>query len=387
MIAKTIKGNTTKEIETALVELLSQSFTPSVALVFLPYFLNPSEIQELFSRNNIQILGTSSYGSFNNADFDGNSIVSMLFDLKPEYFKIELHETTLVNTYEVATSIGKSGKNYFNNPAFILIPGGMMVDGELVMKGVLDGCNSNVPLFGGAASADFSAAGNTFVFDNKKTTEQGIITMIIDTDNVEVRGLAVGGWEPIGAFHTITKSSGNVVYSIDGIPALDCIAQYGGIDLENAKAHNNLMDYFINIDRMFQFEVHRQGKPPIMRAPLLANYNEKHIVFSASVPEGSQVIFSLFPGFDTTENVLKDYSKYHDENQQADAVILFSCCGRVVSLGPWIENELQKIGTIWGAPFAGFFTFGEFGPDKNGFTDFHNLTCSLMMLTEKNNNK
>ena len=383
MKAKSIKGNTVEEIESALAKCFKENYSPTLALVFLPFFIEPTDLVMLFNKHKIALIGSSSYGSFSEAEYDKSEIVCMLFDINPDCFQIQLSDTTSYNTYEISCLIGKVGNKIFKNPAFVVISGGVNIDCDLVIKGIVDTAGPNVPLFGGSASTDFNI-GKTFIFSNQNICYQGIIALIIDNDRINVTGLAIGGWEPIGAFHTITKSLGNIVYTINDMPALDLIAFYTGVNMEAVRNINNPIGYFTDNDKMFQLELHREGKSPIMRSPLLANFEEKYIVFGGSVPEGSKVIFTLLPGFETTDKLLYEFNDFNKINPKADALILFSCCGREFALGPWVDEELIKIGKIWNVPYAGFFTYGEIGPDKKGATDFHNLTCSLMILSEKN---
>ena len=57
----------------------------------------------------------------------------------------------------------------------------------------------------------------------------------------------------------------------------------------------------------------------------------------------------------------------------ADAVILFSCAGRILSLGPLMSKEIEGIYKVWNAPMAGFFCNGEIGPIR-GVTHLHGYT-------------
>jgi len=68
---------------------------------------------------------------------------------------------------------------------------------------------------------------------------------------------------------------------------------------------------------------------------------------------------------------------------EADALLIFSCIGRQVTLGPLVSEEIQGIQETWGTPMAGFFCMGEFGKTRNGRTQFHGTTCSWVVLKEK----
>ncbi|MBL0306480.1 MAG: hypothetical protein IPQ25_10735 [Chitinophagaceae bacterium] len=55
-----------------------------------------------------------------------------------------------------------------------------------------------------------------------------LIALIIDEDKISIKGLATCGWKPIGITKTVTKSEGNIVYTIDDQPALDLLMNYLG---------------------------------------------------------------------------------------------------------------------------------------------------------------
>jgi hypothetical protein len=91
----------------------------------------------------------------------------------------------------------------------------------------------------------------------------------------------------------------------------------------------------------------------------------------------------MLPGFDVIDTTRKEFTEYKKDQPEADALIMFSCAGRQVSLGPYASDEIEGIKEIWNAPMAGFFCFGEIGRVEKGNTEFQNMTCSLAILKEK----
>jgi hypothetical protein len=67
----------------------------------------------------------------------------------------------------------------------------------------------------------------------------------------------------------------------------------------------------------------------------------------------------------------------------ADAVILFSCAGRLSSLGPMMGKEIEETHKVWNALMAGFFSYGEIARATDGNNDLHNLTACCVVLKEK----
>jgi len=84
------------------------------------------------------------------------------------------------------------------------------------------------------------------------------------------------------------------------------------------------------------------------------------------------------------EKVIKDCEDLKtNEMPEADAVILFSCAGRQVSLGPMIQQEIEGLRKIWNVPMAGFFSNAELARATGGNLEMHNLTNCCVVLKEK----
>ena len=71
------------------------------------------------------------------------------------------------------------------------------------------------------------------------------------------------------------------------------------------------------------------------------------------------------------------------EMPEADAVLVFSCAGRIVSLGLLMSKELEGIKDVWNAPIAGMFSNAELGRATGGNLEMHNLTTCVIALKEK----
>jgi hypothetical protein len=67
----------------------------------------------------------------------------------------------------------------------------------------------------------------------------------------------------------------------------------------------------------------------------------------------------------------------------AEALLIFSCAGRLSALGPMAQQENDSLADVWRVPMAGFFTYGEFGRGLNGKHEFYSTTNSWVVLKEK----
>ena len=102
------------------------------------------------------------------------------------------------------------------------------------------------------------------------------------------------------------------------------------------------------------------------------------------IPEGKELQFTLPPDFDIVESVLANARDQREKvKSDADALLIFSCYGRLSALGPMVQEENDGLQQIWNAPMAGFFTYGEYGKDQSGLHEFHSTTCSWVALKEK----
>ena len=121
-----------------------------------------------------------------------------------------------------------------------------------------------------------------------------------------------------------------------------------------------------------------------MRPGLLIDWSDHSFYCSGSVPQGCKVRFSLPPDFDVVEKVISNCEELKaGEMPEADAVIVFSCAGRQVALGPMIQQEVEGLKNIWKVPLAGMFSNAELGRATGGNLEMHNLTTCVVALKEK----
>ena len=379
MQAKTIKGKSTDEISSALTESMTDGFKPTLAIVFLSVKQDREAISRLLDEKGIQIFGSTTSGEFISADISEGGIAIMLLDMNPAYFKLLFLETGEQTTLENAKHIGLAGKGNFTNPAFIIASGWLTQDGENIVEGITNGFGADVTIFGGMAGDDLALDG-PLVFTNDQSSSKGLLALIIDEDKIQINGIATCGWKPIGTTKTITKSEGNVVYTIDDKPALDMIMKYLGVDYD----FDSGKEIVTQLGALYPLQMEREGVAPVMRTAMFANRNDRSLICAGNIPQGSKVKFSLPPDFDAIEQVVAECKDLKREQQpEADALIMFSCISRQLSFGILIKEEIDQIQKLWDVPLAGFFSYGEFGRSKTGKHEFHNNTCCVLLLKEK----
>ncbi len=387
MKAKSIKGKSIEEIQSALEQSLSGDFKPTLAIVFISVKQDREAISRLLDEKGIQVFGATTAGEFIDGEIEAGSIVMLLLNMNPAYFKMEFIETSQEKTFEDAKKLGVIGKENFANPAFIIATGGVFIDGDKIIEGVIQGFGTpdlpgekELTIFGGMAGDDLIAE-KPIVFTNGKNTDNAILALVIDEDKIDVRGIASCGWKAIGTSKTVTKSEGNTVYTIDDKPALDMLMKYLGVEVkldENKEIVSFLSSWY------YPLQLDRENGDTVIRATRFANQKDRSLICTGTVPQGSAIRFSLPPDFDSIETVVAECESIKDHTQeQADAMIMFSCVSRHLSFGALMKEEIEQVQNIWGAPMAGFFTYGEYGKSKIGTNEFHNNCCCVVVLKEK----
>jgi small ligand-binding sensory domain FIST len=168
------------------------------------------------------------------------------------------------------------------------------------------------------------------------------------------------------------------VFTVDDVPVLELTKKFGGLTEDNTEAQLAL------IATNFPLQLQREKGAPVMRPGLLIDWKDGSFYCGGKVPQGSKIKFSLPPDFDVIEKVVEGLKDLKDtEMPDADAVIVFSCAGRILSLGPLMSKEVEEIYNIWNAPMAGFFSNGEIARATDGNNDLHNLTACCVVLKEK----
>lgn len=379
MKAKSLKGRSTEEVNALLENAVSDGFKPTLAIAFISKSQDRAAICSLLDAENIAIFGCTTNGEFIDEEPEKGSAAILLLDINNDHFQIYFEEYPEKNYRAVAKGIAQKAKAKFRVPAFLIGISNAAADGEEVLRGIEDIAGAEVNAFGGAAGDDY-AFSETFVFTNGKDSGNAMVCIALDESKVEVKGIATCGWKAVGTEKIVTKSEGNHVYTVEDLPVLDLTAKYGGIEDPTPENKNLLVEIAAN----FPLQLQREKGDPVMRPGLVVDWNDHSYYTSGSVPQGSKVRFSLPPDFDVMEKVVKGVQNLKaTEMPEADALVVFSCAGRILSLGPLMSKELEGVKSVWNVPMTGMFSNAELGRATGGNLEMHNLTTCCIALKEK----
>jgi len=108
--SKTIKGKNPDEIKNTLAESIADDFAPTLAIVFISIKQDIDAVCKLLDNHGIQIFGATSSGEFISSEIEEESIVIMLLDMDPHYFRLVFLETN-----EIVWIGDKKIKKYVTN--------------------------------------------------------------------------------------------------------------------------------------------------------------------------------------------------------------------------------------------------------------------------------
>jgi len=385
MKAKTISGKYIEEISEAVTKAMADGFSPTLAVVFISIKQDRKAVVEILNEKGIDVIGGTSSGEFINGYQSEGETAIMLMDIDREDYCILFEDIGQGSIDETTNRIVRDAYQKFDKPAFILIPtlmasDGKMLDGERLVQSIENLAGSDIAMFGGMAGDDITFTG-TWVFTQGQSTDYGIAALVLNEAKIKLYGLAYSGWKPMGVTRIATKTQANLIYTIDDRPALEMYLRYLGHEVSSA---DNQISFFDNIGVHYPFQIERENRDPKMCNPIGYDKEKEALICESEVIEGARLRFSSPPDFDIVDEVISKASELKKECMaQADALLIFSCAGRLSALGPMAEQENEGLSKVWHAPMAGFYTYGEIGKGINGKHEFHSTTCSWVAIKEK----
>lgn len=385
MKAKTISGNTPDQLREALEGSMRDGYRPTVAIAFVSVRQDREAVCNMLHEKGIDVMGATSSGEFTEGQQSQGGAVVMLWDLAPEHYTLVYEAIGDGSLEEAAARLAIAARGVFDKPALILCStlltaDGRVLDGENLIRRLEKTLGPDINMFGGMAGDDITFTG-TYVFTHGWSTDYGMIALVLNQSRVAMQGMAISGWKPVGIPRTVTRSAGNLIFTIDDQPALDIYLRYLGQDKASAE---DQLHFFDTIGVHYPFQIIREGREPKMCATIGYDKEKEALICETEVPEGSTFRFSTPPEFDIVDTVLEKAGELKTKTrEEADALLVFSCAGRLSALGPLAQQENEGLQELWKVPMAGFYTYGEFGRGLDGKHDFHSTTNSWVALKEK----
>ena len=229
-----------------------------------------------------------------------------------------------------------------------------------------------LPMWGGGANVNFNNwAPPTYQYCDDEVITNGVSYALLS-------GKAQAGWAishgciPIGGERIVTRSKGNIIYEIDGKPAMEVFEEYIP---EGALTHDrDWFRYVISLSLCFRAPSYMKDEEYVVRGMPAVSMADGSITVQTEVKEGTSVWLSsrdkekVSTGFDRMAAQIKDQLG----GEKPKLVFQFECGTR----GKEMFREQEKLQLLRrfrqsldpDAPWVGFYTVGEIGPVEE-----HNL--------------
>jgi len=323
---------------------------------------------------NAIFVGGSTSGEITGTNVHDNTVVATLIEFEKTKIK---YASEKVDTVEDSFEAGKRIINQIIEPGLkhvLVISEGLHINGSELVRGLRDVLPEGVAATGGLAGdgADFK---ETYILNEKGEAESQLISAIgFYGDAIEFGYASLGGWDSFGVERMVTKSINNVLFELDGKPALDLYKSFLGDHAAELPASGLLFPLNMRIGK---------DSIPIVRTILAVNEEEHSLTFAGDIPEGAYVRL-MKANFDRLIEGAVGAAKSTVVNSP-EIAILISCVGRKLVLKQMIEEEVEGVADILGddTTFCGFYSYGEISPFSIGAScELHNQTMTITTMKE-----
>lgn len=324
------------------------------------------------------ILGCTTAGEIFNDQVNDNilTITAIKFEkTETKFFSVKLADSnkSYEKGLEIANLIPKENLSHV-----FVISEGLNLNGSKLVDGFTAGLPEGVKVTGGLA-ADDERYMETFVIANGYADKNLIAAVAFYGDNIKIGYGSVGGWDTFGIERTITKAKENILYELDGKPALDLYAEYLGEYAKDLPASG--LFFPLNI---------RSGnnKYNVVRTVSSIDKKERSLTFAGEIPKGyrGRLMRANYDNLiNGAMNAGEDCITSINYNKPKLA-ILVSCCGRKFILNQRIDEEIEVVREIFGKEviMTGFYSYGEIAPmNKESISEFHNQTMTITLIGEE----
>jgi hypothetical protein len=254
---------------------------------------------------------------------------------------------------------------------------GLNVNGSELVAGIVSVVGEGVALTGGLAG-DAGQFTETVVGVDAIPRSHLVAAVGFDGNHVRIGHGSAGGWDEFGPRRSITKSQGNVLYQVDGKPALDLYKRYLGEEADGLPGTALLFPMRIRDPLHPEYE--------LVRTVLAVDHEADSMTFAGDMPQGW--VAQLMRG-----NLDRLSVGAADAARQAAAgigerdgvAILVSCIGRRLLIGQRAVEEVEAAGAelVPSMPRLGFYSYGEISPHGGtGICQLHNQTMTVTVISE-----
>jgi len=323
-------------------------------------------------------IALSTAGEISTQGVTDNSVVVTAIDLEKTPFRIA---STTIAGMEDSEDAGKRLAEQLATPdlkAVILLSQGVAVNGSELIAGAVSVVGKAIPLTGGLAG-DNGAFTRTWALLDDQVSDKLMLAIGLYGEAISFAHGSFGGWHSFGPARRVTRVEHNVLYELDGEPALDIYKRYLGDYAKDLPASGLL----------FPFALLSEEREEIGLIRTLLGIDEAagSLTLAGDIPQDGYLRLmhassdALVDGAEAAaEAAARMYS-----NDGHGLVLLVSCIGRKLVMGDRVDEEVEAVGAVFGqnCVLTGFYSNGEISPFlETTECKLHNQTMTITYLNE-----
>ncbi len=334
-----------------------------------------------------QLMASCKGATITGCSTSGEIFETFIYDDSLSIAMMEFEKTEIAT----ASAVSQSGEDSFaagqsiakelmrdDLAGIFVLSDGTSVNGSELVRGLNDIVPNDVIITGGLAG-DGTAFESTWVLNSEGIQQNIIHAVAFYGDSIAIGHGSKGGWDIFGPERQVTKSKNNVLYELDGQPALELYKTYLGERAEGLPGTALLFPLALREET--------GAEKSVVRTILSVNEEDQSMTFAGDVPEGHRVQL-MKANFDRLIEGAADAAVKTVESANSDSPVLsiaISCVGRRLVLGERTDEELEATMDALpeGSEQIGFYSYGEISPYASGSCDLHNQTMTLTTITEK----
>lgn len=332
------------------------------------------EIKELYP--NAHIVGCTSSGNVLGDTVSQEVMVATAVTFEKGKVAVSIEDFTAEDDLKevgkkIVSRLDKEGLKHI-----FILSDGLNMNGSSLAQGVNEAVGNAIPITGGLAG-DGTDFGETWVIADAPAQQNRVVAIGFYGEAISVTSGCFAGWDEFGVLRRITRSEGNVVYEIDGEPALELYKKYLG----------EYADELPGSGLRFPISIKEHDEDTPLIRTLLAVDEETHsLTFAGDVPQGyyARLMKTNIDGLIDGAQIAADRIEQANEKNALGLVV--SCVGRRLVLNQLTDEELECISETLGenVQLTGFYSYGELAPfsDELMSCQLHNQTMTLTVIYE-----
>lgn len=331
------------------------------------------------------IAGCSAGSQIVDADIDDDLVVAVAIRFAGTRVRAFSEPITAIDEshgcgVRLATGLLRSDPQGSDLAGVLVLSDGLSVNGTHLLEGLVSVLGETMPISGGLAG-DGARFERTLVGLDEPPAGSRVVAIGFYGASLRIGQSAVGGWDAFGPPRRITRSSNNVLFELDGSPALDLYERYLGDEAAGLPGTALL----------YPLQIWDPAHPEdtAVRTVLSIDRDVGSMTFAGDLPQGWSA--QLMRG--THARLVRgagDAAAHALDSLGADTdgpalALLISCVGRRLLMGQRTADEVEAVAEALGADIAqiGFYSYGEIAPrERQRKCDLHNQTMTVTLIAE-----